>query len=284
MLDKINLEKKILNILLDINSEVYSRFNGKHIIEEKIDNSIVTDSDKKIELILKDKISNVLPNSYFLGEENSDFTKEDYNNIFNKDFIWAIDPIDGTANFANKIPFFAVSVGLLEKQDKGYKPILGSVLLPALDEIFYTCDLNSYSMQISNNNVKKLDLQDYKVNKPIIMLNDSFYNSYNLKNEKKKVQPRQIGSTVINIIYSVVGRSIGTITSAHIWDFAGSLAIANNLEVNTLRYSDGFLKEYFDVNDFIVGDKKKNWRLKEPYLITKQSNYEFIKQLIEVKK
>lgn len=106
MVDKINLEKKILDLVLGINSEVNYRFNGKHIIEEKIDDSIVTDSDKKIELILKDNISKILPSSYFLGEENSDFSKENYINIFNNDYIWAIDPIDGTANFANKIPFF----------------------------------------------------------------------------------------------------------------------------------------------------------------------------------
>lgn len=161
---------------------------------------------------------------------------------------------------------------------------MGNVLLPALDEVFYTSGLNSYSMQISSKNTKKLNLEDKKVNKPIIMLNDSFYNSYNLNNQKKLVQPRQVGSTVINIIYSVVGRSIGTITSAHLWDFAGSLAIANNLGVDTLRYSDGLLKEHFDIDDFIIGDQKKNWRLKEPYIITKQSNYDFLKNLIEVKK
>ena len=47
--------------------------------------------------------------------------------------LWCIDPLDGTRNFSCGIPFFAVSVALLE----GGRPVMGIVYDPIADEAFY---------------------------------------------------------------------------------------------------------------------------------------------------
>ena len=47
--------------------------------------------------------------------------------------VWCVDPIDGTSNFVNGIPYFAVSVALVRAQ----RPVLGVIYDPVADECFY---------------------------------------------------------------------------------------------------------------------------------------------------
>jgi myo-inositol-1(or 4)-monophosphatase len=47
--------------------------------------------------------------------------------------LWCVDPIDGTSNFVNGVPFFAVSVALM----RGGRSVLGAVFDPVADEMFY---------------------------------------------------------------------------------------------------------------------------------------------------
>lgn len=133
-----DIEQIIVDSLLEVSPELMKRFRGSHEVTQKADNSIVTDSDKHTEEILKRKLALWLPASYFLGEENSDISFTEYRKIFDHQYLWVIDPIDGTVNFANGNPFFATSVGLLEKKPQGHTPVAGAVLFPALNELFYT--------------------------------------------------------------------------------------------------------------------------------------------------
>ncbi|MBU2634138.1 MAG: hypothetical protein KJ674_02750 [Nanoarchaeota archaeon] len=251
------IEASIVDYLLELSLEVMRRFRGTHKITQKSDNSLVTDSDRNIETLLKNQFANLLPNSYFLGEENSDMTPDQYRKIFENEYVWAIDPIDDTANFANGNPFFAVSVGLLKKDNDGHTPVAGAVLFPALNEIIYTKDGKSYSIQLSSREETELQTPRNESEKSTVMLTDSFYKKYDFNHQVTNAQPRQVGCTVANIAYTAIGRSIGTMTAAHLWDFAGGLAIAHNLGVNMRRYSDGAVKDFFGVDDFIIGNPKK---------------------------
>ncbi len=47
--------------------------------------------------------------------------------------FWCVDPLDGTSNFSSGIPFFAISVALME----GARPLFGTVYDPIADEAFY---------------------------------------------------------------------------------------------------------------------------------------------------
>lgn len=277
------VEDRVIQTLMDIKPEVMRRFHGKHEISLKSDDSLVTDSDKNIENILKESLGEIIPDSYFLGEENSDITPHEYRKIFDNEYIWAIDPIDGTANFANRNPFFAVSVGLLRKEKEGHRPIIGAVLFPALNELIYTRAGKSYSLMLDSMQKTEHQPQESESEKSIVMLTDSFYKKYEFNNQATTAQPRQVGCTVGNIVYTAIGRSIGTMTAAHLWDFAGSLAIAHNLGVQMRRYKDGIVKDTFGVEDFIISNPKKDWRMKEMYIISTDKNYSLMKQIMKEK-
>lgn len=79
--------------------------------------NIVTSSDLLVQRYLHEKLGELFPESGFYCEEE-DLQEE------NKEFIWVIDPIDGTMNYARGIPESAISVALLQND----VPILGVVV------------------------------------------------------------------------------------------------------------------------------------------------------------
>ena len=76
----------------------------------------VTTVDVRSERFLRRVLQKALPEAGFLGEES---TPSD----LGRDWIWVVDPIDGTSNFARGLPHFAVSVALLQAGD----PVLALV-------------------------------------------------------------------------------------------------------------------------------------------------------------
>ena len=81
--------------------------------------------DEIADKIIKDAIEQNFPNHSYLTEETGLVEKE-------KEYLWLIDPLDGTSNFANHNPMFAVSIALWYKGE----PILGVIEAPMLHERF----------------------------------------------------------------------------------------------------------------------------------------------------
>ena len=92
-------------------------------IESKSDNTPVSIADTSIEKTLRDTINSVFPDHGVLGEEYE--TKHT-----NSDYLWVIDPIDGTKSFVTGHPTFGCLIALLHHNS----PILGIIEMPALTE------------------------------------------------------------------------------------------------------------------------------------------------------
>lgn len=99
---------------------------AKSDIEVKARNSLVSYVDKQAEVLLVEKLGAMLPTATFLTEE--DTVEND-----RSDLVWIIDPLDGTTNFLQRIPFFSVSVALEAKGEM----ILGVVHGVMQQETFY---------------------------------------------------------------------------------------------------------------------------------------------------
>ncbi len=97
--------------------------------EKSTKEDIVTSADLDVQTFLCDKLRHLLPLSGFLCEEKhlSD-TRHDY--------VWVIDPIDGTTNYSRGINECAISVALLLQG----KPIIGVVYAPFIDLMFTAID------------------------------------------------------------------------------------------------------------------------------------------------
>ena len=105
---------------------VASRFNDAHTVKHKGTVDLVTEVDLASEKMLKEELSKRFPNIQFHGEEGGG---ADWKNSE----AWVVDPIDGTTNFANRIPHFAISVALVRKGE----PLAGVVHNPITKETFY---------------------------------------------------------------------------------------------------------------------------------------------------
>jgi myo-inositol-1(or 4)-monophosphatase len=99
--------------------------------ERKSDGSLFTQADIAAQHALARRLQEIHPYPV-LGEE---MTEAEQLASWEKESeaIWCIDPIDGTTNFANGLPYFAVSVALL----KGGSPVLGVTFDPTEEEAFY---------------------------------------------------------------------------------------------------------------------------------------------------
>ncbi len=122
----LNMEEfaKFANLLADDASKTsMSYFRNKIEIEIKDDESPVTLADKETEQVLRDRIRREYPNHGILGEEYE-------NEKIDSEFIWVIDPIDGTRSYIAGHKDFGNLIALLHNK----KPVLGIINCPAHDE------------------------------------------------------------------------------------------------------------------------------------------------------
>ncbi|MCH8014838.1 MAG: inositol monophosphatase [Candidatus Dadabacteria bacterium] len=94
-------------------------------IEFKAKNSLVTEVDKLSEEIIINNIKKSFPSHDIFAEESGRHSE-------NSDYLWLIDPIDGTTNYAHAYPFFSISIAL---EVKGEVEV-GLVYDPVKDEMF----------------------------------------------------------------------------------------------------------------------------------------------------
>lgn len=87
---------------------------------------LVSDADEQSEQAIADMIRREFPDHELLGEEA--LSEGDAG----ADHLWIIDPLDGTNNFAHRVPHFAVSIAYYEKG----VPIVGVVTNPARDDVY----------------------------------------------------------------------------------------------------------------------------------------------------
>ncbi|HKR24419.1 MAG TPA: inositol monophosphatase, partial [Allosphingosinicella sp.] len=77
----------------------------------------VSEVDRNVETLIRARLAERFPGHDILGEESEERPGRE------SDFVWAIDPIDGTTNFVNGFPLFAASIGVLHR----HVPVAGAL-------------------------------------------------------------------------------------------------------------------------------------------------------------
>lgn len=112
--------------------EIMPRFM-KVIHHCKDDGTLLSEADLACQRFLLERLPDIV-NCPVIGEEMPRSRQEAALEEGNGD-VWCIDPIDGTTNFVNGLPVFAVSIALLREG----KPCLGVTYNPVSNEMFYAC-------------------------------------------------------------------------------------------------------------------------------------------------
>ena len=221
----------------------------------------VTSADKRTEKILIDELQKAHPEYGIVSEETGIINKSNYNNR------WIIDPIDGTMNFLNGIPQFAISVGYEENGEI----LCGVIFNPIMNEMFSAekgngAYLNNSRIRVSN----KKKIQDALLvtggPKGASKIKDKIFSEYvNISNYVSNV--RKFGSAALDMAYVACGRFDGYWQrELNYWDIAAGIII--------LKEAGGFI-------DFFEEDK--NLPLKKNVLATNSNIHEKMRELINKK-
>jgi Archaeal fructose-1,6-bisphosphatase and related enzymes of inositol monophosphatase family len=95
-------------------------------VELKSAYEVVTEVDRASEELIVAAIHDAFPDHAILAEEGGSIGRT-------SPFLWIIDPLDGTNNYAHGFPFFSVSIALMEEDNL----IIGVVFNPLHNELFY---------------------------------------------------------------------------------------------------------------------------------------------------
>lgn len=119
----------IIQIAKEAGEIVRRSFNKNLKIEYKSNESdLVTDVDKASEKLISDFVKKKYPSHGIFAEESGEIKN-------GSEYVWVIDPLDGTVNFAHGLPIFSISIGL----QKDGKTIAG-VVYDIAQDILYSAE------------------------------------------------------------------------------------------------------------------------------------------------
>ncbi|MCK4867844.1 MAG: histidinol phosphate phosphatase, partial [Alphaproteobacteria bacterium] len=110
--------------LADAAREVLLRYYRQPLgIIDKADESPVTIADREAETRMREIIADTFPDHGVVGEEHGSDRAD-------AEFVWVLDPVDGTKAFLSGVPVFGTLIALM----RGGKPILGIMDQPVTGE------------------------------------------------------------------------------------------------------------------------------------------------------
>jgi myo-inositol-1(or 4)-monophosphatase len=206
---------------------------GADKIETKSPNSLVSYVDKEAERIIVEGLSKIIPGAGYITEEGT-VTQQ------TSEYTWVIDPLDGTTNFLQQIPVYAVSIGLLHED----KLIIGVVSDVEHRETFYAWKgggawCNGRPIHVS----QCADVNDavvatgfpYASRDVLPQLTSAF--EYFLKNARGI---RRLGSAAIDLAYVACGRFDAYYeTTLNSWDIAGGIILVEEAGGRVTDFSGG---------------------------------------------
>ncbi len=186
-------------------------------IEKKGDRNFATNLDKEAEELIIDRVKAKFSNHGIIAEESGFDNAE-------RDFLWIIDPLDGTHNFMRNIDIFGVSIGVLYKQEF----VAGVIYMPKDDELYVGEKKNGAYKNGENIKVSSLsDLNDCSISFDSSIRHNSKIMLEVLDELAKKVfNVRMLGSSVRQLSYIAEGKlDFGVEFHDRPWDFAGGVSI-----------------------------------------------------------
>ena len=188
-------------------------------VSEKGPGDFVTASDKRVEKIIIDELK--IENSKYsvLCEERGELVGE------NNEKRWIIDPIDGTTNFLNGLPHFAISIAYEEKGEI----ISGIIFDPIKNEMFFAekgqgAYLNNQRIRVSNKSDFKNSLLVTGGPRYTSKVRDKTFKEYIELANKVRPPIRKSGSAALDLAYVAAGRFDGSWQrELNYWDIAAGI-------------------------------------------------------------
>ena len=196
------------------------RFQNLHSrdVDAKSAHELVTAADKAANLLIQRMLRKAFPAIGVLSEEGHNHPGK---------LRWVIDPLDGTTNFVLHVPFFGVSIALMEED----KPLFGIITCPPTNETFIGARnqgamKNGKTLHRHPSRPLSQAIIGYGYSHSIRSLHASLVIAEKLSQKLHAV--RHAGSTALDLAYLAAGRLDGVIIAGpiNIWDVAAGVVIA----------------------------------------------------------
>ena len=223
-----SLEQKDLSQILET-AVVAARLAGQHAMEQmnyvqavvKNESELVTRADAECQQIIIQRIRETYPDHGFIAEEG------EKGRLFKRPpqgeptIWWAIDPIDGTNNFAHGIPIFTVSVAALSEGE----PIVGVIFQPAMESMFTA--VKGQEAQLDGRRIRAGE----ELIGPLTSVGLDSHFDDNLPPWAceiiKTARFRNFGTTALHLAYVARGGLVAAVVcTPKLWDIAAGVVIA----------------------------------------------------------
>ena len=202
----------------------------------------VSEVDSRVEAMIRSHLADHFPDHGIIGEEMAIQPGR------NSDFVWAVDPIDGTSNFINGFPLFASSVGVLYRG----VPVVGALwcstshlLTPGVYHSGGGAGLRFEGEQVSrmpNPAVRKRLAGD--------------------PHGQSGIGPwdgRKTGSAAIECAFVAAGLlQVARFATPNIWDVAGGIALAHASGASVFQKEDGNWSPFASFGEQVA--QMEQWR------------------------
>lgn len=264
-----------LNIILNFMKEageIALNFQNNLSANIKKDETIVTEADLTISRLFHEKLENFVKNDNhkILDEENLPEAKE----LFNKknEYLWTLDPIDGTTTYYHGFPLWAIAVSLY----KNLRPYISCMYLPKMQELVYTDGVNTYFIK---NAFCENETKQILENRPHILTKKSVILEHKLQNfNRLKYTTLDLYSSYVLAFYTITGRSVGCFFNKpmKLWDITATLPLAKNLGLTFKNIKSG--EELEELSADLIDE---NWYIRDTFIMCNEKNYEEIMKIFE---
>ena len=183
----------------------------------------VSDVDLAVEEAIRAEILRRFPDHACLGEEAG---PEDRG----ADFVWVLDPIDGTTNFVHAFPLFACSIGVLHRG----VPVVGAVWCSSSHE------LRSGVFHARRGGELLFENRALRVRPPSEHVISRLLGHPGRFEEKLEFDRRTTGSAAVECAFTAAGiLSSAVLRRPHVWDVAGGVALALAAKKQVWQREDG---------------------------------------------
>lgn len=212
-------------ILFEGSEIIKKHFYKETEVNYKSDNSPVTIADLETNGFLKTKLMQLFPSAGWLSEEDKDNEER-----FSKEYLWVVDPLDGTREFTEKNPEMAISVALV----KGNEAVLGAIINPITKE--YGIGSIWETPEFYNLETKELA---HDLSKAIITASKSEFKAGSLEEYKtyfNNIVP--IGSVAYKLLRVASGKDdlYFSVQKKSEWDICAGIALLNLTNKKYVRF------------------------------------------------
>jgi myo-inositol-1(or 4)-monophosphatase len=222
------LEQKDLSRMLEV-ATVAARLSGQRAMEQlsflkvsiKNDIELITQSDAQCQQLIIERIKETYPDHGFIAEEGGE--GKIFKQLPRGDELiwWAIDPIDGTNNYAHQLLLFTVSIAVMHKGE----PIVGVIFEPSTESMFTAVKGGDAQL-----NGRRITAGEDEMNAFSSVGLDSHFDEGVPEwacEIMRKTKFRNLGTTALQFAYVAKGSLIATIANRpKLWDIAAGAIIA----------------------------------------------------------